>query len=141
MPVHEVVRNPRTTLSSGFDQVRHHLVIAQYREGNVQGAGNPPVHLVGHPVLQPKNAAEDGLGECPAIGNELLSEHGECLRQTVSFGAVERLLKPIAADILGAQFAENEVVLQSFQCSDAGNVSQAADARARQDSGELSKGQ
>ena len=112
-------------------QVGHHLIVTQHAEGDIERARNTARHFVGLPILDPEDAAENRLGKSPTVRHKRLAKYGERLRQGIA--ALERLRKPITADVLDAQLAGHHVPLNPLEGREVRDVGQRANARPGQE--------
>ena len=112
------------------DQFGHNLIVAQDRESYVKPARHAALHLICFALFRPQDAAEHGLRKRPTVRHKFLPKDGERLRQRLPRRAAERLLEPIASDVLHAKTAIDDVLLQPLERGEVGDVSQCVNARA-----------
>ena len=118
----------------------HDLTIAKNRESDIQCAGNAPQDFVRYPVFFPEDAVENAFPKCPAIDGESLPHEGERARKLYLLGAEWRIVKAIG-DLLHAELAGHELVLQIGQCGGGGKIGRRIDPCAHKQPIQLREGE
>ena len=111
-------------------QLGHDLIVAENRKRGVQCARDAAWHFVGLSVFHPQDAAKHRLRERPTVRHKFLAKDAERLWQGVLCCPAQRLFKPIAANVLHAEFSAHNVRPQFLQRGEVVDIREGANPRA-----------